>query len=253
MEKDIKTKGFNKKWLWLLLLIPLLAVSGFVIWAETGPGPMPEAQAALQSNAQVQVTTSPWLTFQPTDGQATTGLIFYPGGRVDPGAYAPAAQAIAEQGYLVVIVPMPLNLAVLSPERGQAVMDAHPEIQKWAVGGHSLGGAMAANFAHGHPEEVQGLVLWAAYPASSDDLSTSNLQVVSIYATQDGLATGDKIEASRALLPANTKWVKIEGGNHAQFGWYGPQSGDNPASISREQQQQEVIAATLDLLKSLSE
>jgi hypothetical protein len=253
MEKDIKTKGFNKKWLWLLLLIPLLALSGFVIWAETGPGPMPEAQAALQSNAQVQVTTSPWLTFQPTDGQATTGLIFYPGGRVDPGAYAPAAQAIAEQGYLVVIVPMPLNLAVLSPERGQAVMDAHPEIQKWAVGGHSLGGAMAANFAHGHPEEVQGLVLWAAYPASSDDLSTSNLQVVSIYATQDGLATGDKIEASRALLPANTKWVKIEGGNHAQFGWYGPQSGDNPASISREQQQQEVIAATLDLLKSLSE
>ena len=253
MEKDIKTKGFNKKWLWLLLLIPLLALSGFVIWAETGPGSMPEAQAALQSNAQVQVTTSPWLTFQPTDGQATTGLIFYPGGRVDPGAYAPAAQAIAEQGYLVVIVPMPLNLAVLSPERGQAVMDAHPEIQKWAVGGHSLGGAMAANFAHGHPEEVQGLVLWAAYPASSDDLSTSNLQVVSIYATQDGLATGDKIEASRALLPANTKWVKIEGGNHAQFGWYGPQSGDNPASISREQQQQEVIAATLDLLKSLSE
>ena len=253
MEKDIKPKSFNKKWLWLLLLIPVLALSGFVIWAETGPGPMPEAQAALQSNAQVQVTTSPWLTFQPTDGQATTGLIFYPGGRVDPGAYAPAAQAIAEQGYLVVIVPMPLNLAVLSPERGQAVMDAHPEIQKWAVGGHSLGGAMAANFAHGHSEEVQGLVLWAAYPASSDDLSTSNLQVVSISATQDGLATGDKIEASRALLPANTKWVTIEGGNHAQFGWYGPQSGDNPASISREQQQQEVIAATLDLLKSLSE
>lgn len=253
MEKERKTKDFNKKWLWLLLLIPVLALSGFVIWAETGPGPMPEAQAALQSNAQVQVTTSPWLTFQPTKGQATTGLIFYPGGRVDPGAYAPAAQAIAEQGYMVVIVPMPLNLAVLSPDRAEAVMAAHPEIQKWVVGGHSLGGSMAANFAHGHPNEVQGLALWASYPASSDDLSKSNLEVVSIYGTQDGLATGDKIEASRALLPANTQWVAIEGGNHAQFGWYGPQSGDNLASISREKQQQEIVATTLNLLKSLGE
>lgn len=253
MEKETKPKQFNKKWLWLLLLIPLLALSGFVIWAETGPAPMPETQVALQSNAQVQVTTSPWLTFQPAGGQATTGLILYPGGRVDPGAYAPAAQAIAEQGFLVVIVPMPLNLAVISPGRAEAVMAAHPEIQNWAVGGHSLGGAMAANFARGHPADVQGLVLWAAYPASSDDLSASNLQVVSIYGTRDGLATGDKIEASRALLPADAQWVAIEGGNHAQFGWYGPQSGDNPASISRDQQQQEVIAATLDLLRSLSE
>jgi hypothetical protein len=252
MEKETKPKQFNKKWLWLLLLIPLLALSGFVIWAETGPASMPEAQAALQSNAQVQVTTSPWLTFQPTGGQATSGLILYPGGRVDPGAYAPAAQAIAEQGFLVVIIPMPLNLAVLSPDRAEAVIAAHPEIHNWAVGGHSLGGAMAANFARRHPA-LHGLVLWAAYPASSDDLSTSSLKVVSIYGTQDGLATGDKIEASHALLPANTQWVAIEGGNHAQFGWYGPQSGDNPATISRDQQQQEVITATLDLLRSLSE
>jgi len=253
MEKETKPKQFNKKWLWLLLLIPLLALSGFVIWAETGPALMPEAQAALQSNDLVQVTTSPWLTFQPADAQATTGLILYPGGRVDPGAYAPAALAIAEQGFLVVIVPMPLNLAVLSPDRAEAVIAAHPEIQKWAVGGHSLGGAMAANFARGYPEDVQGLALWAAYPASSDDLSKFSLKVVSIFGTQDGLATGDKIEASRTLLPANTHWVAIEGGNHAQFGWYGPQSGDNPASIGRDQQQQEVITATLDLLRSLSE
>lgn len=248
-----KSKKFNKKWLWLILLIPVLALSGFVVWAETAPGPMPEAQAALQSDALVQVTTSPWLSFQPVNQTATTGLIFYPGGRVDPRAYAPAARSIAEQGYLVVIVPMPLNLAVLSPNRAEAVIAAHPEIQHWAVGGHSLGGSMAANFAHSHPQEVQGLVLWASYPASSDDLSQAQLQVVSIYGTMDGLATGEKIDASRALLPANTQWVAIEGGNHAQFGWYGPQSGDNPASISREQQQQETIAATLKLLQSLGD
>jgi hypothetical protein len=251
MERKMKPKRFNKKWLWLVFLVPVLALSGFVIWAETASEPMPEAQTAMQSNAQVRVITSPWLTFQPVDVQATTGLIFYPGGRVVPGAYAPAAQAIADQGYLVVIVPMPLNLAVLSPDRAQDVIAAHPEIQDWAVGGHSLGGAMAANYAQGHPAQVQGLVLWASYPASSDNLSTSDLRVVSIYGTQDGLATGEKIDASRALLPTNTQWVAIEGGNHAQFGWYGPQSGDNPASISREKQQQEVIAATVDFLKSL--
>ena len=249
----MKSKRFNKKWLWLVLLVPVLAFSGFIGWAETGPGPMPEAQMAMQSNAQVQVTNSPWLTFQPVDVQATTGLIFYPGGRVDPRAYAPAAQAIAEQGYLVVIVPMPLNLAVLSPNRAEAVITAHPEIQHWVVGGHSLGGAMAANFAYEHPGQLEGLALWASYPASNDDLSTSNLKVVSIYGTQDGLATAEKIEASHALLPANTQWVAIEGGNHTQFGWYGPQSGDNPASISRQKQQQEVVAATLGLLKSMNE
>ena len=104
----------------------------------------------------------------------------------------------------MVIVDMPLNLAVLNPGAADKVMAAYPEIQHWAIGGHSLGGAMAANYAVNHPEQVQGLVLWAAYPASSDDLSSSNLRVVSIFGSLDGLATGEKIEASRPLLPADT-------------------------------------------------
>lgn len=119
------------------------------------------------------------------------------------------------------------------------------------IGGHSLGGAMAARFALQHPDEVEGLALWAAYPASSDDLSGKNLAVVSISGTRDGLATPDKIAASRPLLPADTRWVPIEGGNHARFGWSGDQAGDNEATISRENQQQQIIAATADLLGSL--
>jgi len=150
-----------------------------------------------------------------------------------------------------VIAPMPLNLAVLAPGKAADVIAAYPAIQRWAVGGHSLGGAMAANFAKNNPGKVEGLILTASYPASSDDLSQSNLKVVSIYASLDGLATGPKIDASRALLPTTTIWVKIEGGNHAQFGWYGAQAGDNPAAISRAAQQETTIQASIDLLASL--
>jgi pimeloyl-ACP methyl ester carboxylesterase len=242
-----------RRWWWALLLIPVLALGGFVLWAEMIPSPMPEALSALQSNAQVEVTTVPWLVFRPVAQELTTGLIFYPGGRVDPRSYAPAARAIAIEGYLVVIVPMPLNLAFFAPHRAAEVRAAFPAVDRWAVGGHSLGGAMAARFAHRHPLVVQGLVLWAAYPAASDDLSARDLAVVSIYGTQDGLATEGKIAESRPLLPTDTRWVAIEGGNHAQFGWYGPQAGDNPATISREEQQQEAVAATLTLLAVLAE
>lgn len=240
-----------KRWWWVLLLVLILAFGGFVIWASTPAAPMSEALAALQSDAQVRVETKPWLIFRPVADNETVGLIIYPGGRVDPRAYAPAAHALAEQGNLVVITPMPLNLAILAPGRAAAVIAAFPKVSRWAVGGHSLGGAMAARFAHQNPDDVQGLVLWAAYPAATDDLSARALLVTSVYGTRDGLATGDKITASRRLLPDSTRWIAIEGGNHAQFGWYGLQSGDNSATISRENQQRQIVEATLELLSRL--
>jgi hypothetical protein len=94
-------------------------------------------------------------------------------------------------------------------------------------------------------------VLWAAYPANSDDLSQLDLAILSVYATRDGLATPAKIEASRPLLPPDTRWVAIDGGNHAQFGWNGPQSGERPATISREAQQREAVTPTVALLQEL--
>jgi hypothetical protein len=240
-----------KRWWWLLPLVLILAVAAFVVWASAAAGPMPEALTALESDAQVQVETEPWLIFRPTGGQPAVGLVLYPGARVDPRSYAPAAHTLAGEGYLVVIVPMPLNLAVFAPDRAAEVMAAFPEIGRWAVGGHSLGGAMAARFAYQNPDAVQGLVLWAAYPASTDDLSGHSAAVTSIYATEDGLTTEDKIAASRPLLPPDTSWVAIDGGNHAQFGWYGPQAGDGTATISREEQQKQIVAATLELLSRL--
>jgi hypothetical protein len=245
-------KKFLKKTWWVIPLVLLIVFSGFVIWAETPPAPMPEAIAALEPDQKVQVTTDPWLVFKPLEAPATTGLIFYPGGRVDPRSYAPLARNLAEPGYLTVIVPMPLNLAVTSPGKATEVMAAFPEIQTWGIAGHSLGGAMGVNFIKNHPGKAQGLALLAAYPAENDDLSNQELPVLSIFATQDGLSTREKIDASRALLPTDTEFAAIDGGNHAQFGWYGDQPGDNPATITRQEQQEQTIALLARWLSSLA-
>lgn len=242
------------KWL-LIALVALITIIGlgFVAYATIATAdPDPAALAALEPTEDVSVEQGEWLVFDPAGSEPSTGLILYPGGFVDPQAYAPLARDIAAQGYKVVITPMPLNLAVFSPNAAQEVIDAFPEIQSWAVGGHSLGGAMASQFAGRSPAEVDGLVLWAAYPAGSNDLSAAPIAVTSIYATNDGLTTLDDIDASRALLPASTVFVPIEGGNHAQFGSYGPQRGDGEASIEAETQQAQVVEATVRLLEQIS-
>lgn len=235
----------------LLALVALLGVVGFVAWAGATPPPMPEALAALESDAAVTVTSAPWYSFRPATGAPTTGLVFYPGGKVDPRSYAPAARALAEQGYLVVVPPMPLNLAVLAPGKADEVLAAYPDIQHWVVGGHSLGGAMAAQYAAGAVDRVDGLLLWGAYAPSGADLSESGLAVSSVTGTLDGLTTPAEVAAGKPLLPADTSYVPIAGGNHAQFGYYGPQAGDNPATIPRAEQQRQAVAASAALLAAV--
>jgi dienelactone hydrolase len=213
---------------------------------------MPEAVDALQSDTTVNVSSGGWVTFSPSTGVPETGIILYPGGRVNYKAYAPIAYTLAAQGYLVALVPMPFNLAVFGSEKADQVIAANPEISNWVIGGHSLGGAMAASYVYNNPGAVEGLVLLAAYPAQSLSLANSDVKVLSISGTLDGLATPEKISASAPLLPKNTLYEFIKGGDHAQFGWYGPQAGDNPAEISREEQQKiilEQISAFLDSLK----
>lgn len=243
-------------WRWLLiamLAIVLVAAAGILIWANTPLGPSAEALAALASDEQVQVGQGRWLVFQPVDGTPDTGLVLYPGGRVDYRSYAPQARDIAAQGYLVVVPKMPLNLAVTAPDKAADVITAFPQISHWAVGGHSLGGAMAASFVHDQPNAVDGLALWAGYPASNKSLADSSVQVVSVSATNDGLATPAKIEASAPLLPAATRWFPIQGGNHAQFGSYGPQPGDGEPAIPAEEQRAQTVAATVGLLAALGQ
>ncbi len=243
-----------KKYWWalaLMLMIPLLGVGGFFVWAANALGPMPEALTALESDEIVTVETEPWLTFTPTAAEPTTGFIFYQGGRVDYRSYAPQAREIAEAGYFVVIPEMPLNFAVFSSDVADAIVSAHPAIEQWAIGGHSLGGAMAAKYVYDNPGVMDGLVFWAAYPAENNRLTDAKFPVISIWGSLDGVATPEDIAVSEPRLPGETIWVEIEGGNHAQFGWYGDQQGDNPATISREEQQTQTIAATVALLEEI--
>lgn len=244
-------KRILKAGLWLVLLLLIVPTMIFIIWASNPLRAMPEAKAALQSSQSVLVTTDRWIVFEPADIQRDSGVIFYPGGRVEPAAYAPALRRLAQAGYLTVIVPMPLNLAIFAPGSAQEVIDAYPSIERWIIGGHSLGGAMAANYVMDHPDRISGLYLWAAYPAGSVDLSKSQIKGLSIIGTLDGVANMQRVYSSINLLPLKTVFTEIEGGNHAQFGWYGDQPGDFQAEISREKQQELTIQAMLDLLEEI--
>jgi len=237
----------------ILVLILVGLGIGFRFWMDNSRPAVPEALESLKSDSEVTVESSPWLTFLPRGSTPRTGLILYPGGWVDPKAYAPLAKAIGKAGYLVVIPPMPLNLAVLHPDAADEIIRTYPGITNWIVGGHSLGGTMAAFYTDQNSDKVSGLLLWASYPANRSDLSDVDIAVTSIYGTSDGLATPDKILASAALLPELTVWVPIEGGNHAQFGWYGPQAGDNPANISQAEQDAQIAAASIALLAQLDQ
>ncbi len=243
--KDWIKYSRRRQVLLVVAVVLLLILSGFFVWALTPLGPMDEALEALESDGYVKVRTDRWLIFEPVESEFDTGFVIYPGARVDPRSYAPTARDIAEEGFLVVIAPMRLNLAVFSPNAASDVIDSFPEIDTWVVGGHSLGGVMAARYADRN--EVHGLVLWASYPA--DDLSDSNIPVISIYGSNDGLTTVEDIEDSKEDLPPDTRYVEIEGGNHAQFGWYGDQRGDNEASISREEQQEITVNETVEFLR----
>ena len=237
-----------------LMLLILTSVVGFVIWARYPAQPDTAALDALLTRQTNQVVTDrDWLVFEENNQEPAVGLILYPGGRVDYRAYAAHAQAIARAGFTVILVRMPLNFAFFGINRAADVMAAFPEVEIWAVGGHSLGGAMAAEFTLRNPQLVSGLVLWAAYPGQNASLSEVDVPVVSIYATNDNLATLEEINASKERLPEDTTFITIDGGNHAGFGWYGAQNGDGLAEISQEAQQTQIVDATVMFLQGLQE
>ncbi len=244
-----------RHWRWrrIIAAVALIALALIVVGAAwfLQPQPtLPDADVALVPSATVAVDDSNGrITFTPTAG-ATTGLILYPGAKVLPKAYAVAARVIAEQGYLVVIPSMPLNLAVLGTDAALDVMESHPEITTWAIGGHSLGGAMAGQFVANHPDKAAGLVLWGAYSAA--DVSQTGAQAAVIYGTLDAGADQIISDASMALLPAGATVTAIEGGNHANFGSYTGQPNDPPATIPREEQQARAASATVALLSRIA-
>ena len=233
-----------------LLVVVIVATVGLVIWGNDAYPPHQPALDALVSDGQVIVTQyDGFITFEPSNLKPITGFVFYPGGRVDYRVYSPALREIAARGYFVAVVKVRINLAFFDLNAAERVISQYPDIRHWAVGGHSLGGVAAASYASNHLDALDGLVFWASYPAD-DSLAASSLQVLSIYGTNDmaGMETFDK---SRAQLPADTQFVTIEGGNHAQFGAYGPQDGDKVATIPAEEQWAQIVDVTASFLGAL--
>jgi len=224
----------------------VLGSLGFYGWTRASRYPAFDSAAKLAATARAE---QGWYVFEP-DGEPLAGFIFYPGGLVDPAAYAPLMQKLSEGGVLAVIVPMPLDLAVFGINRANRVIAAFPDVKSWGIGGHSLGGAMACEYVAGSPRSVDALVLLASYPAESTDLSKLGLTAVSVYGTEDGVS-GAAFTDSVARLPAGAALVEIAGGNHAQFGDYGPQKGDGQALVSREEQQVTTALAILGVLARL--
>ena len=172
------------------------------------------------------------IIFEPDN--ATTGLIFYPGGKVEHAAYIPLMQACAEKGILCIIAEMPFNLAVFDINAADGVQKEYPQVENWYIGGHSLGGSMAASYLEKHTDEYEGLILLGSY--STADLSDAALEVLSIYGSEDQVLNREKYNDNISNLPKDFKEIVIEGGCHAYFGMYGAQDGDGTPSISNSEQ-----------------
>jgi len=241
------------KWLLLIFAIVIIGAMFFGLqWATYARPPLPEAIEALDGDDRVTVSQEPWLTFSPTQATPATGFIFYPGGRIDPRGYAHLMSAIAEQGYLAVLPEMPLNMAVFRSNAADEIIAAYPNIERWVIGGHSVGGTMAAQYTDEHPEAIAGLAIWASYPADYTDVSDLDIPVVSIYGSRELRVNDSSIAERKHLLPADTHYLRIEGGDHHQFGSYEINPEEHLATTSRASQQQQVLQVTLDLLDTLS-
>lgn len=198
----------------------------------------PAAQDAMRSDAAVTVVDrATEIELIPNGPHRGTGLVFYPGARVDSRAYLPLLRPVAEAGYPVVVLKPPMGMAILQAGQGEQAFD---RAQRWVAGGHSLGGPAAARLASSHPDQVRGLLLWASYP----DIEVRDVDVTSIYGTRDALS--DPAAVRQAPLPPDTEFVAVPGAIHAYFGDYGPQSGDGQPTTSRAEAQRQIVAATLD-------
>ena len=228
----------------------------WLIWNVQSHGVPKEV---FQSSASVQVerVDGVW-RFVPVAREGKAGLMFLPGGMVDPRAYFPLARGLAERGHPVGVVTLPFRIAP-SPDyerdalqRAQAAArEIDPSIP-WALAGHSRGAAIASRLVAGNPTSFQGLALiGTTHPRV--DLSHLTFPVLKIGGTRDCVADRDKAEAATPRLPAHTEWIWIEGANHAQFGWYGFQLGDCGPSITREEQQERTRDLLIGLLDRIGE
>lgn len=229
----------------LLLLLSILACALYL--GDCYPADT-EAIAAYSAGTAVPMQTDERgnLIFAPEN--ARSGFLFYPGGKVEHTAYIPLMQAIAAQDILCVLVEMPFHLAVFDIDAADGIPQQYPQIERWYIGGHSLGGSMAAAYLSECAEAYNGLVLLGSYSAS--DLSETALRVLSVYGSEDRVMNREKYGQSKQNLPADFQELVIDGGCHAFFGMYGPQAGDGTPGITREEQIRLTAEAVSGLIHS---
>jgi hypothetical protein len=234
----------------ILIVLSVVVVAGIKLF-------MPEqadetALAAMKTDALVEVSDQPSLiALVPKDIHLQRGLIFYQGAKVPPEAYVPLLKPLAEQGILIVIPKMPLNFAIFGIDRAAEIQNAYPQITCWTIAGHSLGGSMAAEYARENSYRLNGIIFLGSYPAKNTSLMGMDMKGLVIRGSNDGLATAEDIKKVLQNYPSDTIFIEIEGGNHAQFGNYGLQSGDDQATIDWETQQADTDEAILDFIFTL--
>jgi len=241
MKNHEKRHHARKRRLWLIPIFVLsLSCVIFLIYVEQYYHSDETANSALRSDETVTVTQTGygWFFDGPSEDDA---LIFYPGGKVEETAYAPLLHHLAGKGMDVCLVRMPFRLAVFGENKAAQVIKQH-DYAHWYIGGHSLGGAIAADYAAEHGEQLSGVYMLAAYATKPLD---ENSQAIIIYGSKDGVLNQGKLEKANRYLPDHSAVYVIEGGNHAQFGNYGRQDGDGNALISAEEQQRRTVELIL--------
>ena len=203
------------------------------------------AAFAPEDNISVSVLDNGSVVFEPQS--ATAGFIFYPGGKVEHDAYQPLMEALAREGILCVLVKMPFNLAVFDVNAADGVQERFPKIENWYIGGHSLGGSMAASYLADRADDYEGLILLGSY--STADLSGTDLAAVSIYGSEDKVLNREKYDENRSNLPNDFTEIVIEGGCHAYFGMYGAQDGDGTPTIANHEQIALTAEYILEMMK----
>ena len=226
-----------------MILVLLALLVSFLLYIADYYHEDESAYAALESDKVVRVdkTVYGWLFDGPSEDKA---LVFYPGGKVETTAYAPFLHLLASEGMDVCLVEMPFRLAVFGVNKAAEVLKAHQYVN-WYIGGHSLGGAMAANYAAKYGEMLSGIILCAAYPTKA---LNPNLLEISLYGSEDGILNRKKIMDGYAFAPHHFQEFVIPGGNHAQFGDYGRQRGDGTATISAAEQQKIAVESIIQCI-----
>lgn len=231
-----------KKWLKIILIsltvLVVAAASFFFLYVSNY---YKADDTAITSMADNTVRIENNLTILSPQIPGDTGLIFYPGGKVEHAAYLPLLDQLRQNGITCVLVEMPFHLAIFDPNAADSVFSALPEIKNWYIGGHSLGGAMASTYASAHADQLKGLVLLGSYIYGDYPPAQS----VTIYGSEDKVLDRSKITYTEHV-------VQIQGGNHAQFGNYGPQEGDGTAVITPDEQQTQAAAAILAFIGQTS-